>query len=331
MANATGIRRSDEPLRTGHGLAEVATEVRTDSLIGRRSREQLLAAAVMEMDRLYERICESGCVLLLTDSEGTILHEKSNAMLKGAFRVQRVGAPTVRSIAPEHDVAPVNYKPSQQTLTLEDLAGEDPQMLRNVRSAYRIADSGVSVLIQGPTGSGKEAFAHAMHLVSRRADRPFVAVNCAAIPETLIESELFGYKPGAFTGARKEGMRGKILQSAGGTLFLDEIGDMPLTLQTRLLRVLEEQEIMPLGSETAIKVDLHVIAASHRNLREMIANGTFREDLYYRLTGITAGPMLDCDSRISRGRSIPRTTPPSQIASAVRMTLRNSRMLPGQG
>jgi transcriptional regulator of acetoin/glycerol metabolism len=103
----------------------------------------------------------------------------------------------------------------------------------------------------------------------------------------LIESELFGYKCGAFTGARKEGMRGKILQSAGGTLFLDEIGDMPLSLQTRLLRVLEEQEIMPLGSETAIRVDLHVLAASHRNLREMIANGTFREDLYYRLNGIT--------------------------------------------
>src|SRR5260370_90918 len=141
--------------------------------------------------------------------------------------------------------------------------------------------------MQGPTGTGKEAFAHAMHLVSGRASRPFVAVNCAAIPETLIESELFGYKSGAFTGARKEGMRGKILQSAGGTLFLDEIGDMPLTLQTRLLGVVEEQEMVALGSETAIKVDLHVLAASHRNLREMIANGTFREDLYYRLNGIT--------------------------------------------
>jgi len=283
MANATGIRRSDEPLRSGHGFAEVNAQER--DVRGRR--EQLIATAALEMDRLYERICESGCVLLLTDSEGAILHEKSNAMLKGAFRVQRIGSPGIRSLSPERDVAPVSYKTSQQALTLEDLAGEDPQMLRNVRSAYRIADSGVSVLIQGPTGSGKEAFAHAMHLVSRRADRPFVAVNCAAIPETLIESELFGYKPGAFTGARKEGMRGKILQSAGGTLFLDEIGDMPLTLQTRLLRVLEEQEIVPLGSETAIKVDLHVIAASHRNLREMIANGTFREDLYYRLNGIT--------------------------------------------
>jgi transcriptional regulator of acetoin/glycerol metabolism len=126
-----------------------------------------------------------------------------------------------------------------------------------------------------------------MHVVSRRGDRPFVAVNCAAIPETLIESELFGYRPGAFTGARKEGMRGKMLQSSGGTLFLDEIGDMPLALQTRLLRVLEQQEIVPLGSETAIKVDLHVIAASHRNLRDMILRGAFREDLYYRLNGIT--------------------------------------------
>jgi transcriptional regulator of acetoin/glycerol metabolism len=172
-------------------------------------------------------------------------------------------------------------------LTLEELAGEDPQMLRNIRCAHRIADTNVSVLIQGPTGSGKEAFAHAMHLASRRAGHPFIAVNCAAIPETLIESELFGYKPGAFTGARREGLRGKIVQSSGGTLFLDEIGDMPLALQSRLLRVLEEREVVPLGSESAIAVDLHVLAASHRNVREMIARGAFREDLYYRLNGIT--------------------------------------------
>lgn len=172
-------------------------------------------------------------------------------------------------------------------LTLEELAGEDPQMLRNIRCAHRIADSNVSVLIQGPTGSGKEAFAHAIHLASRRAGQPFIAVNCAAIPETLIESELFGYKPGAFTGARREGLRGRIVQSSGGTLFLDEIGDMPLALQSRLLRVLEEREVVPLGSESAIAVDLHVLAASHRNLREMISRGAFREDLYYRLNGIT--------------------------------------------
>jgi transcriptional regulator of acetoin/glycerol metabolism len=172
-------------------------------------------------------------------------------------------------------------------LTLDELAGEDPRMQRNARCARRIADTNVAVLIQGPTGSGKEAFAHAIHLASRRASRPFVAVNCAAIPETLIESELFGYKSGAFTGARREGLRGRILQSSGGTLFLDEIGDMPLTLQSRLLRVLEEGQVVPLGSEAAVAVDLHVLAASHRNLREMIARGAFREDLYYRLNGIT--------------------------------------------
>jgi sigma-54 dependent transcriptional regulator, acetoin dehydrogenase operon transcriptional activator AcoR len=185
------------------------------------------------------------------------------------------------------DIGPQAVRPLAGPLTLEELAGEDPQMLRNIRCAHRIADTKVSVLIRGPTGSGKEAFAHAVHLASHRGGRPFIAVNCAAIPETLIESELFGYKPGAFTGARREGLRGRIVQSSGGTLFLDEIGDMPLALQSRLLRVLEEGEVVPLGSETAIAVDLHVLAASHRNLREMIARGAFREDLYYRLNGIT--------------------------------------------
>lgn len=172
-------------------------------------------------------------------------------------------------------------------LTLEQLAGEDPQMLRNVRSAHRIAVSRVPVMIQGPTGAGKDIFARALHAASGRSAQPFVALNCAAIPESLIESELFGYRSGAFTGARKEGMKGKIVQSSGGTLFLDEIGDMPLTLQTRLLRVLEEQEVVPLGTETSIKVDLRVICASHQNLRAMISRGQFREDLYYRLNGIT--------------------------------------------
>src|SRR5450631_126404 len=172
-------------------------------------------------------------------------------------------------------------------LTLKDLAGEDPKMIRNVRNAQRVADRSVAIVIRGPTGSGKEAFARALHLASERAKQPFVAVNCAAIPETLIESELFGYSPGAFTGARREGMRGRIVQSSGGTLFLDEIGDMPLLLQTRLLRVLEEQEVTPLGCETAVKVDLRVICASHRNLQDMLESGEFREDLYYRLNGIT--------------------------------------------
>lgn len=173
-------------------------------------------------------------------------------------------------------------------MSLEELAGEDPQMLRSARNALRVAPSRVAVIILGPTGSGKELFAKAMHLAAGvRARGEFVAINCAAIPESLIESELFGYCAGAFTGARRQGMRGRIAQSSGGTLFLDEIGDMPLSMQTRLLRVLEEQEVLPLGADRAVKVDLRVLCASHRNLRDMVARGDFREDLYYRLNGIT--------------------------------------------
>jgi transcriptional regulator of acetoin/glycerol metabolism len=192
-------------------------------------------------------------------------------------RLRGTRCPDVMQLAP--------HNCTKEALTLEDLAGEDPQMLRNVRSARRVAASAVSVMIQGATGTGKELFARALHAASGRS--PFVALNCAAIPESLIESELFGYKSGAFTGARREGMKGTILQASGGTLFLDEIGDMPLGLQTRLLRVLEEREVVPLGADKAMKVDLRVVCASHQNLRTMIARGQFREDLYYRLNGIT--------------------------------------------
>ncbi len=169
----------------------------------------------------------------------------------------------------------------------ELVAGADPRVLETVSRARRLVDKPVPVLLCGETGTGKEALARAMHQASQRADRPFVAVNCASIPESLVESELFGYGPGAFTGARREGMRGKIRQSSGGTLFLDEIGDMPPVLQTRLLRVLEQQEVLPLGSDEPVQVDLHVISATHRDLAERVAEGLFREDLYYRLNGVT--------------------------------------------
>jgi transcriptional regulator of acetoin/glycerol metabolism len=165
------------------------------------------------------------------------------------------------------------------------MRGGDPRMAYNVRCAERLVDRNVPILLYGETGTGKEALANAIHAASRRASEPFVAVNCASIPESLIESELFGYRPGAFTGARRGGMRGKIRQSSGGTLFLDEIGDMPRELQTRLLRVLEQQEILPLGSETPIPVNLNVISATHRDLPALVAEGQFREDLYYRLNG----------------------------------------------
>ena len=165
--------------------------------------------------------------------------------------------------------------------------GEDPQMRKNLTFGKQLFAKQVPILLQGATGTGKEAFAKALHHSGLWADKAFVTVNCAAIPESLIESELFGYTRGAFTGAVKEGRVGKILQSNGGTLFLDEIGDMPLMLQTRLLRVIEEREIVPLGSDQAIPVVLHVISATHRDIRRMIQDGDFREDLYYRLNGIT--------------------------------------------
>ena len=279
MANATESRHYEKRARDKAGMAPAAGAIASEH------NEALVASVAPELDRLSAQIFGSGCTLSLTDSSGAVLYERSDSLLKESPHRPVGGGASSADGGPIFVSFPAGLL--HRPLSLENLAGEDPQMLRNVRSAYRIADSNVSVLIQGPTGSGKEAFAHAMHFVSRRTERAFVAVNCAAIPETLIESELFGYRPGAFTGARKEGMRGKILQSSGGTLFLDEIGDMPLALQTRLLRVLEQQEIVPLGSETAINVDLHVIAASHRNLRDMIVRGAFREDLYYRLNGIT--------------------------------------------
>ena len=165
--------------------------------------------------------------------------------------------------------------------------GADPRMQHNFNCAQQLFGKRVPILLQGATGTGKEAFARAMHQMAPWANRAFVAVNCGAIPESLIESELFGYTRGAFTDADRHGRPGKILQSSGGTLFLDEIGDMPLTLQTRLLRVIEEYEIVPLGGDTPVPVDLHVISASHRDIRQMVQEGEFREDLYYRLNGTT--------------------------------------------
>jgi transcriptional regulator of acetoin/glycerol metabolism len=151
--------------------------------------------------------------------------------------------------------------------------------------AVRVKDRGLPVLIHGETGAGKEHFALQLHKASKRKDKPFVAVNCAAIPENLIESELFGYTAGAFTGANSKGMRGLLQQADGGTLFLDEIGDMPLMLQTRLLRALSEGEVSPLGASRPQPIDIQVVCASHRDLAALVEQGTFREDLYFRLSG----------------------------------------------
>ncbi|MGA9223710.1 MAG: sigma-54-dependent Fis family transcriptional regulator [Pseudomonas graminis] len=179
--------------------------------------------------------------------------------------------------------------PVVSTLTVpfssHDICLGDASLQTDFRRALKVFERDVPLLINGETGSGKEAFAKAVHQASQRSAKPFVALNCAAIPESLIESELFGYRGGSFTGARKEGMRGKLQQADGGTLFLDEIGDMPVALQTRLLRVLEDRLVVPIGGEPQA-VDVRLISATHRNLLERVEDGSFREDLFYRLNGL---------------------------------------------
>ncbi len=183
-------------------------------------------------------------------------------------------------------VVPTPVLPAQRARALAALNTGDAQLANVLDKAERVLNKNIPVLILGETGTGKEWLARALHEDSNRSEHAFIAVNCASIPDTLIESELFGYEEGAFTGARKKGAIGKILQANGGTLFLDEIGDMPLQLQAHLLRVLQERQVTPLGGNKALDVDVAIICATHRDLRSMIEKHSFREDLYYRLNGL---------------------------------------------
>jgi transcriptional regulator with PAS, ATPase and Fis domain len=163
----------------------------------------------------------------------------------------------------------------------------DAQVRLAIQQVKQVLNRDIPILILGETGAGKELFARAIHEAGDRHDKPWVAVNCAALPEGLIEAELFGYEEGAFTGAKRKGSIGKIEQADGGTLFLDEIGDMPLSLQARLLRVLQERAITPLGSAKAKPVNFVLVSATNQSLKDKVACGEFRSDLYYRINGLT--------------------------------------------
>lgn len=170
------------------------------------------------------------------------------------------------------------------SVILSKFPTKEDNLKNTLMKTVKIAKSDMSILIQGESGTGKDYMAHAIHLESARRNQPFVAINCAALPRDLIASELFGYGPGAFTGANRNGNPGKIEAANGGTLFLDEIGDMTLDLQAVLLRTLEEKQLTRIGSTTSVPVDVRFIAATHRNLQESVRKGAFREDLYYRLS-----------------------------------------------
>ena len=178
-------------------------------------------------------------------------------------------------------------KKDQTNYPFQKIKGRSGALRTAVEVARKVSATNATVLITGESGVGKELFAEAIHHQSHRLEQPFVAINCGAIPTTLFESELFGYERGSFTGAAKEGKKGKIDLAAKGSLFLDEIGEMPLDLQVKLLRVLQERQFYRVGGQQPIPVDIRIIAATNRNLEEMIEIGTFREDLYYRLNVVS--------------------------------------------
>jgi len=182
----------------------------------------------------------------------------------------------------------------------------DPEIANQLTLARRVIARRIPILLHGETGVGKEVFALALHRGSPYSAGSFVGVNCASLPESLIESELFGYRAGAFTGAQRGGRRGKILQADKGTLFLDEIGDMPHALQARLLRVLDARRVIPLGAEESVEVDFQLISATHRDLEERVRAGLFREDLFFRLNGvsITLSKLRDRPGKIALIRRI---------------------------
>ena len=202
---------------------------------------------------------------------------------RGQFFYKILQVPQPENISAERAALPTKKPPKSG---VEQWAGNNSGFSKQLLLALRGFNNELPILLLGETGTGKEVIAQALHNSSNRANQPFIAVNCAAIPEGLIESELFGYSDGAFTGAKRGGMLGRLQQAHGGTLFLDEVGDMPLALQARLLRVLQERKVAPLGAGVERELDIGLICATHRDLNQLISQQQFREDLFYRINGL---------------------------------------------
>jgi PAS domain S-box-containing protein len=243
-------------------------------------------------------ICENACVLRRTISSGKpILNATAHIITRSGERIPiRISTALLKDDAGRliggvetfQDLSPIEQlqKELKSRYTFEDIVGHSPAMVRLFEILPQISESSSTVLIEGPSGTGKELFARAIHSLSPRKNAPFVAVNCGALPDTLLESELFGHKAGAFTDARRD-KPGRFALANGGTIFLDEIGDISPAMQIRLLRVLQERIIEPLGSVEPKKVDVRIVAATNRDLGQLVREGQFREDLYYRIRVIS--------------------------------------------
>ena len=256
------------------------------------SQDQAMGCPCCEVFRAS--ICETNCALRQTMSEGKpVVNAMAHIVSQEGDRIPiRISTALLRDSTGQviggvetfQDLTQIEQlqKELESRYTFEDIVGRSPAMLRLFNLLPQISNSDSTVLIQGASGTGKELFARAIHNLSNRRKKPFVAVHCAALPDTLLESELFGHKAGAFTDAKRD-KPGRFERAHGGTLFLDEISDISLAMQVRLLRVLQERQVEPLGGVKTVPVDVRIIVATNKDLGQLVQSGAFRDDLYYRI------------------------------------------------
>ncbi|HUN57395.1 MAG TPA: sigma 54-interacting transcriptional regulator [Candidatus Binataceae bacterium] len=294
-----------ETLRSGHALKvdDVSQEKRFYSLIDRHTgltTRSLLAAPLIFADARLGviEVVNSTRTDSFSDDDLILLESLANSIALAIKNAEQVAQLVSSEQALRAQVGALRRDLAKHEL-LDDIAGTSPAMMDVLRLIASVSASPIAVLIEGETGTGKELVARALHRMSDRADRPFLAVNCAALSEHLLESELFGHRRGAFTGAIND-QPGLFKAASGGVIFLDEIGEMPLAMQPKLLRVLQDGEIIPVGSTRPERVDVRVLSASNRNLKAAVDSGAFRADLYYRLAAfpITLPPLRDREGDI---------------------------------